>query len=112
MGCKLTLFKYKYKMASSVTTVKFSTPQAPLKIVRLYKKSKALQPKVQIDPLTKSQVQLQQKIKFITNGQATGLAQYIKVQCGYGINNVQDRFRRMWVANEIISSNTPIIHST
>merc|ERR1719334_392012 len=95
----------------SATTAKFSTSQAPLKIFRLYKKSRALKPKLQIDPLTKYQVQLQQKIKYITNGQATDIAQSIKVQSGYGINNLQERFRRMLLANEIIASNTPITHS-
>ena len=98
-------------MATSATTAKFSTPQAPLKIFRLYKKSRALQPKPQIDPQTKNQVQLQQNIKCIPNGQATELAQSIKVQSGYGINNVQERFRRIWLANEMICSNSPIIYS-
>merc|ERR1712018_611633 len=99
------------KMASSASTARFSTPQAPVKTFRLYKKSRALQPKLQKDPLTKYQVQLQPKIKYITNGQASDLAQSIKVQIGYGINNLQERFRRMWLANEIIASNTPITHS-
>ena len=98
-------------MATSTTTAKFSTPQAPLKTFRLYKKSKALQPKPQIDPLTKNQVQLSNLVGIVNAGKQSGLAQSIKVQSGYGINNLQERFRRMWLTNEIIASNTPISHS-
>ena len=98
-------------MATSATTAKFSTPQAPLKTFRLYKKSKALQPKLQIDPLTKNQVQLSNLLRKANAGKQSDLAQSIKVQSGYGINNLQERFRRMWLANEIIVSNTPVIHS-
>ena len=98
-------------MATSATTAKFSTPQAPLKTFRLYKKSKALQPKLQIDPLTKNQVQLSNLLRKANAGKQSDLAQSIKVQSGYGINNLQERFRRMWLANEIIAFNTPITHS-
>ena len=98
-------------MAKSATTAKFSTPQAPLKIFRLYKKSKTLQPKLQINPLSKDQVQVSNLMERLNAGKQSDLAQSIKVQSGYGINNLQERFRWMWMANEIITSNISITHS-
>merc|ERR1712018_958911 len=38
----------------------------------------------------------------------TYLSQSIKVGSGFGITNLQERFRRMWLTNEIIASKIPI----
>ena len=102
-------------MVISMSTGKFFTPQAPLKTFRLYKKTKTLQQTEQIDYLTKSQAQysnlygtLNTRTQSDTNDGSTAyLSQSIKVGSGFGITNLQERFRRMWLTNEIIASKIP-----
>ena len=103
-------------MTLSLGTGSYFTPRAPLKTFRLYKKSKTIQPKEQIDYLTKNQAQYSylygrlnaEKQSDPNNGLATYLEQFIKDRSDYGIINIQKRFRQMWLTNEIIASKIPI----
>ena len=97
-------------------TGSFFSPRAPLKTFRLYKKSKTIQPKEQIDYLTKNQAEYSylygrlnaEKEWDPNNRLVTNFAQSIEDRSGYGIINLQERFRHMWLTNEIIASKIPI----
>jgi len=97
-------------------TGSFFTPRAPLITFRLYKKSKTIQPKEQIDYLTKNQARYSylygrlnaRKQSDPCNEHATDLAQSIEDEIGYRMINLQERFHQMWITNEIIASKIPI----
>ena len=103
-------------MVLSMGTGSFFTPRAPLKIFRLYKKSKTIQPKEQIDYLTKNQSRYSylygrlnaRKQSDPSNELATDLAQSIEDKSGYRMINLQERFHQMWITNEIIAFKIPI----
>merc|ERR1712136_410372 len=92
------------------------TPRAPLKTFRLYKKSKTIQPKEHIDYLTKNPTQYSylygqlnaEKQSDPNKGHASYLSQSVHDRSSFGIINLQERFRQVWLTNEIITSKIPI----